>query len=101
MLPLSLAVVGLLLVALPAFTAAVPYVRVGTVLAVTLTVRLAVRVPLLPSVTVRTTVLEPTVALHPAATFAVMVPLLLEIELMVMPVGTVVAVTIRLAAAVS
>src|SRR5581483_5213690 len=64
------------------------------------TVRLAVDV-MLPSETVSVTVLLPSVALHPAAIVAVIAPLLLLIEPMEMPVGTVVAVTIRLPGAVS
>ncbi len=71
------------------------------VLAVTLTVRLVVLVPLLPSVTVNTTVFAPTVAAQPAATLAVIVPAVLVIEVTVMPVGTVVAVTPKLPTAVS
>src|SRR5690242_12538454 len=98
MLPLSVALVGELLVEAPAFTDALPYVSVGAVLAATLTVRLAVAMPPLPSVTVSTTVLLPRVAAQPAASVAVIVPLVLVIEATMMPAGTVVAVTVRLPA---
>jgi hypothetical protein len=74
---------------------------VGSELAVTLTGRLAVAVPLLPSVTVSTTVLAPRAVLHKAAVLAVIVPLILLIPVTVSPAGTVVAVTIKLPAAVS
>src|SRR5436189_6033447 len=101
MLPLSVAVVGLLLVEAPAFTEAAAYVSVGAVLAVTLTVRFAIAVPEFPSVTVRTTVLAPGVAVQSAATVAVMVPAVLVREGAVMGAGTDVAVTTRLPTAVS
>jgi hypothetical protein len=52
-------------------------------------------------VTVNTTVFAPSVAVQSAATFAVIVPAVLLIEVTVIPAGTVVAVTTRLPAAVS
>ena len=70
-------------------------------LAVTLTIKLPVAVPLLESVTVRTIVLFPSVAVQLAAMLAVIVPLLLVIEVTVIPAGTVVAVTTKLPAGVS
>ena len=87
--PLSVAEVGEFDVEPPAFTEAAAYVTEGGVLAVTVTVRLAVAVPELPSVTVRTTVLAPRTAVQFAATFAVMVPAVLVMPVTVIPAGTV------------
>ena len=63
--------------------------------AVTLTVKLAVELPLFESVTVNPTVFAPRVALQSAATVAVTVPFLFVIPVTEMPGGTVVAVTVR------
>ena len=98
---MSVAAVGELLVDPPAFTEADAYVTEGAVFAVTITVRFAVAVPELPSVTVKTMVFAPIVAVQSAATVAVIVPAVLTIEVTVSPAGTVVAVTTKLPAAVS
>lgn len=64
-------------------------------------IKLAVAVPELPSATLSTTVLLPSAALQPAATFAEIVPPELLMEVTEMPVGTVIAVTTKLPAEVS
>src|SRR5438876_4245107 len=100
--PLSLGPVAGLTVAGPPFaTDAVLYVSVGAAFADTLTVRLAVDVALPESVTVKTTVFAPVVALQTAATVAVIVPAVFVIPITVMPAGTVVAVTVSVPAASS
>jgi len=99
--PLSVAVVGEFEVEPPAFTEAPAYVTEGAVFAETLTVRFAVAVPLLPSVTVKTTVFAPIVALQSAATVAEIVPAALVMPVTVIPAGAVVAVTARLPTGVS
>ena len=68
--------------------------------AVTVTVRFP-SVVAVPSETRRTTVFAPVAAEQLAATFAVIFPFELLIEVTEMPVGTVTAVTVKLPAAVS
>lgn len=97
--PLSVAVVGVTVVDWPKTTlTGLGYVTVGAVLAVTLTVKLAVAEPLFESVTVRTAVFAPATALQPAVTVAVIAPAVFVMLVIVMPVGKVVAVTTRLPA---
>ena len=75
--------------------------NIGPVLAAMLTVMLALVVKPPPSVTVRTTVFAPTAAPQPAVTCAETVPLVLAKPLSAMPLGILVAATVRLPAGVA
>ena len=74
---------------------------VGAALAMTLTVKFAVEVNALPSVTSSTTVFAPMPAAQEAAMSAVTLPFVLTILLTVKPGGTLIAATVRLPAGVA
>lgn len=74
---------------------------VGGVFAATFTVKLACAIAPPASVTVNTMLFAPTVAAQSAVMFAAIVPLVFVMLVIVMPAGTVVAVTTRLLAEVS
>src|SRR5262249_48648106 len=101
--PLSLgAAFGVIVALAPALIVVAGYApSVGSVLLVTLTINSAVAVPVFSSVTVKVMIFAPSTALQPAATVAVMRPLVLTTLVTVRPVADVVAVTNNLPSAVS